>query len=107
MTVRVIIVPEAEARIDEIDAWWRTNRRAAKTLFRDEVTRAVELLQAQPKIGSVYRRRRAVRRLLLSRTEYFVYYQISQDTIFVVSVWSARRGRGPKLPRFPRALASP
>ena len=42
--------------------------------------------------------KRRVHRLLLEKSEYHVYLaRKSEDVIVVVSIWSARRKRGPKL----------
>lgn len=40
-----------------------------------------------------------LRRLLLPKTEYHVYFALERDEMVLVihSVWGARRGRGPKL----------
>jgi hypothetical protein len=42
---------------------------------------------------------RAVRRLLLRRTHYHVYFVPHAERVYVVAVWSAFRGRAPKLCR--------
>ena len=39
----------------------------------------------------------SVRRVLLRRTAYHVYFGLNGDELVVLSVWGARRGRGPKL----------
>jgi hypothetical protein len=38
-----------------------------------------------------------VRRTLLEKTEYHVYFGLNGDELVVLSVWGARRKRGPKL----------
>jgi len=41
----------------------------------------------------------SIRRVLLNRVNYFLYYrpQIESQTIEVVALWRARRGSGPRL----------
>ncbi|MBI5364128.1 MAG: type II toxin-antitoxin system RelE/ParE family toxin [Planctomycetes bacterium] len=38
---------------------------------------------------------RGVRRLGLRRTRHHIYYRVEKDTVTVVALWSAVRGRGP------------
>lgn len=62
---------------------------------------AVAQLRTQPATGTIYRTRRGetLRRLLLPRTEYHLYYVLAETDpiVVVVAVWSARRGRQPRL----------
>jgi hypothetical protein len=51
-----------------------------------------------PTLGSRYDTgKRSVRRLLLARTHYHLYFVEEPERLYVVAVWSAFRGRGPKL----------
>lgn len=96
--MRVELSDEASAQTEKIDAWWRRNRLAAPDLFMDEVDRALAELGAMPSLGTVYRPGSVgVRRLLLRRTHYYLYFIEEPDRIYVVAVWSCFRGRGPKL----------
>lgn len=99
--MEVIVVPEAEAQVRKIDDWWRENRTAAPELFVQELAAAVALIQSSPQIG---RRRRhpglpGLRRVLLRSTRYHLYYvpDDSGERLFVLAVWSAVRGRLPRL----------
>ena len=40
---------------------------------------------------------RTVRRLLLPRTHYHLYSVLEDERVYVVAVWSAFRGRAPKV----------
>jgi plasmid stabilization system protein ParE len=64
------------AHAQTIDAWWRKNRPSAPDLFTHELTGALRLLTEAPDIGVPYLPKTAfgVRRLLLSRTQYHIYY---------------------------------
>jgi plasmid stabilization system protein ParE len=51
MIATVVFSDVARDQARRIDDWWRSNRSAARTLFSDELTTAVELLAATPKLG--------------------------------------------------------
>ena len=96
--MKVELSDEADAQVAEIDAWWRMNREKAPGLFTDELEKALDDLGSTPSLGVVYRRGDpAVRRLLLERTHYYLYFIEQADRIYVVAVWSCFRGRGPRL----------
>jgi hypothetical protein len=98
--VRLKILEEARAQYRKQSAWWREHR-DAKALFAEEFLVAIRRLRAAPETGSLYARKRgrAVRRWLMPKTEYHVYYRFDRehDLLVIYSVWGARRGRGPKL----------
>jgi plasmid stabilization system protein ParE len=95
--VKVELSAEAEAQVDRIDAWWREHRQAAPDLFADELDEAVRALAATPGIGVRYAPKPGVRRVLLTRTRYHLYVIEEAARVYVVAVWSAYRGRGPRL----------
>lgn len=94
----VEISDEAQKQIWEIDAWWRENRLAAPDLFVTELKQSLGLLAKVPSLGTAYHTPpREMRRLLLRRTQYHVYFIEEPSRLFVVAVWSVRREHGPKL----------
>jgi len=96
MSIEIVITAAAEAQADAADAWWRTNRPDATGLFWQEFTEALALLGDAPAVGERYPRGGpAVRRLLLARTRYHVYYVHESERLAVVAVWSARCGSPP------------
>jgi plasmid stabilization system protein ParE len=99
--VKVAYTRKARQLIERIGRWWVTNREAAPDLFFAELDAAIELLETSPEVGSPYRTKQGdvVRRILLPRTNYHVYYRIELelDLVLVISVWSTHRGRGPSL----------
>lgn len=101
MTILVLITPEADAQIREIDHWWRENRPAAADLFLSELSRCFEVIASVPEIGRLYRASPVprVRRLLLKETRYHLYYVLGAASVTVLAVWHARRGLGPPLRR--------
>lgn len=96
--MRVELSEEADAQVIQIDAWWRDNRLTAPDLFADELDRALEDIGATPTIGTLYRDGSPiVRRLLLRRSHYHVYFVQDSNRIYVLAVWSCFRGEGPRL----------
>ena len=70
-------------------------------MFTRELLEAITLLQHSPHVGQLYEAVRfevPVRRLLLPETETHLYFaEVALDQLVILAVWSARRGRGPKL----------
>jgi plasmid stabilization system protein ParE len=67
-------------------------------LFDDELRVAFDQIRTAPQLGSTYKVVGEHRRLLMPRTRYHVYYRVvGPDRVRVVAVWSAVRGRGPRL----------
>jgi plasmid stabilization system protein ParE len=95
--VRVALSGQAATQAQEIDGWWRDNRLAAPDLFTRELEEALQALEQMPSLGTRYEPKPDVRRLLLRRTQYHLYFVEEGDTLYVVSVWSALRGHGPRL----------
>ena len=101
--MRVDVTPSARRQAAKAKAWWREHRSAAPLLFENELADAIALLVEQPEAGQPLPRPRSphLRRLLLRRTRYHVFYKYdaADSRILILAVWSAVRGRGPKLPR--------
>lgn len=101
MTARVVLAETARSQIRKADGWWRGNRSDAPTLFADELESALTLLETAPEIAPRSRRsrRRGIRRLLLRRTRFQIYYAYDRATsiVLVVAIWGAVRGHGPPL----------
>jgi len=91
----------ADAQIEMIEVWWRENRPAAPDMFSRELEAAVRLLEISPQIGKAYPEAPVpdVRRLLIGRSRYHIYWEIDADSdaVTVLAVWHARRGSGPRL----------
>lgn len=91
---------QAQQQIEKIDLWWRENRPEAPG-FLAELEATFRRLQDVPNHGHPWptRRRPDLRRTLLHVTQNHVYYRVDAgtQTIRVLAVWGAPRGRGPKL----------
>ena len=101
MKRRIVVSPEAAEEIDSIDAWWRANRDKAPDLFATELERAFETIATVPLAGRLQRQvaLRDVRRVVLRRTRFHVYYRLEGSEVHVLVVWGAIRGTEPDLGR--------
>ena len=99
MNLPVLVAPEAESQIVEIDGWWRLNRSGSPGLSLGELTACFGIISGAPNIGKVYRPfpLPLVRRLLLTGTRYHVYYTSTNSNVIVLAVWHARRGSRPPI----------
>lgn len=99
--VQVTVAPRAVAQVEAIAAWWRANRPTSPDLFLDEFAAALTRLASAPFAGTAYRPglRPNLRRLLLPRTRYHVYYVMAEDAhrVSVLAVWHTARGGKPRL----------
>ena len=92
----------ASKHVDEAGRWWRENRDKAPDALREELEQALQLIASQPDVGAVARNTKlaGVRRILLSRVRYHLYYRLIETparSIQVVGLWHASRGAGPQL----------
>jgi plasmid stabilization system protein ParE len=96
---RVELSPEALEHAQAIRAWWIENRPAAPNLFADELGAAIRKLKAAPRTGARYEDAPVhdMRRVLLSRTRYHVYYTVDDDSqlVRVHAIWHTSREHGP------------
>jgi hypothetical protein len=99
--VKLRVAQRALVEGERATRWWRSNRPSAPSLFEDELDAALAFVRASPALGSLFgtRRERQVRRVLLPRTQYYLYYRFDRgdDHALILSIWSAVRGRGPRL----------
>jgi plasmid stabilization system protein ParE len=99
--VKIEIGKRAQRQVERADRWWRKHRPSASALFEREYEHALGMLLGMPTAGAPYptRRRPSMRRLLLPRSQYHLYFCVERsDTVVVIhSLWGVRRGRGPKL----------
>jgi plasmid stabilization system protein ParE len=96
---QVQVTRRAAREIREAADWWLRNRFGAPEAFREELERAFVLLAAQPRIGAVARNEplAGVRRVLLARVRYHLYYRVVESSrqVQVLALWHASRGSGP------------
>jgi len=97
--LRVEFTDGAREQVRAASAWWRENRRAAPTLFENELGAVVALLESSPLLARVFDEIRGavVRRARLPRTRYSVYFTVHDDLVTVHALWHGSRGSGPPL----------
>jgi plasmid stabilization system protein ParE len=95
----VEVTPRAAIQLEAAATWWAQNRPAAPDAIRVDFQEAAALLSRQPGVGAKSRTARYpdLRRLLLSRVRYHIYYHVRTEKIIVVAFWHASRGSGPSL----------
>lgn len=89
------VTRRAAREIRAASEWWDENRPAAPDAFRDAIDKAFELIRTQPKIGAVAANIKlpGVRRILLSRVRYYLYYRVKRKphAVEVVAIWHMSR----------------
>lgn len=103
MTAKLVLSAEMQTHAETCNAWWRQNRPAAPALFADELEAALVRMSELPDSGKPMPRknRPSLRRVEMTKTRYYVLYEhdAATNTVYVHAVWSALRGRGPRLPK--------
>lgn len=85
--------------MQRIDASWRKHA-SSSDVFLEELQEIIELIETTEVLGRAYeaKTKRRVHRLLMEKSEYHLYLvRKSEELVVVVSIWSARRRRGPRL----------
>jgi len=97
----IILWERASKEIERAGDWWRANRAGSPEALAEEIAKAFELISHQPGVGvrAASRRIRGVRKILLPRVDYFLYYRVltEKQEVQVLAFWHARRGSRPKL----------
>jgi plasmid stabilization system protein ParE len=95
---RVLISADAEQQLARIRSWWRENRGSAELLDR-ELDAAIEALRHAARAFPLYRTEgnEEVRRTVLPRSRYALYFSIQADAVLIVAVWHTARGTAPPL----------
>lgn len=98
--MKLNISKRARLRAEKIDERWRSEA-DYPNLFAEELHARLVQLAETPQIGSSWstERRPNLKRLLLEKTQYHVYFEVDEpkQEIRVLTIWGARRGRTPRL----------
>ncbi|MGH8653858.1 MAG: type II toxin-antitoxin system RelE/ParE family toxin [Gammaproteobacteria bacterium] len=98
-TLDIRIAPQALAQIEEAAEWWEHNRPSAPNAIAEDVREILTLLSTQPGVGTPMRRRRVkgLRRVVLTRVRYYVYYRVAGHVLEVLAFWHTSRGQSPRI----------
>ena len=93
---RITFAPRAHARLAEIVSFIARDDPKAAVLFGDYLVDRAESLANFPELGTPYRKRPDVRRLLCK--SYYLYYRLRREsqTIEIMDYWHSAR-REPKI----------
>lgn len=99
MTLAYRIKARARRDIERAAKWWAEDRLAAPGAVRKDVEEVLAALVLQPVIGTKVETGRTlpVRRFLMRRTKYWLYYRVRGGVLEVLCVWHSSRGSGPSL----------
>jgi len=74
----IILSPRARRQLLVALAWWYSHRDKAPDAFDEDLNATWELLGSAPDVGkAVSARRPGVRRVLMERVRYYVYYRVA------------------------------
>ncbi len=95
------IALRAKLEIDRAKRWWAANHPAAPGAVTAEIRSAIKLIRAQPGLAPHARDTDlpGIRRLLLPRTRYHLYYLYDpeEDAVDILALWHSARGSSPTL----------
>lgn len=99
MGLTVVISPAAGRQIRDAAKWWLENRPLAPGAIQSDLQAALDLLAIHPNVGAKCAdpKLQEVRRLFLSRVQYFVYYQSTDKQLRVLAFWHASRQEEPSV----------
>jgi plasmid stabilization system protein ParE len=96
--VKVELSRRAEREMQRIAAWWKEHA-SSPAAFLDELEQMIEHIETTSVLGAVYdaKARRTVYRRLMKKSACHVYLvRRAAELVVIVSLWGARRRRGPK-----------
>jgi toxin ParE1/3/4 len=89
MTPRLLLEPEAEAEFLEAGRWYAARNPAIAVAFRNSVERTLDAVEQAPQQFPIALR--DIRKALVRRFPYVVYYVILSDVISVIAIIHGRR----------------
>jgi len=89
MTLPVVLTPQAEAELDDAAQWYEQQAAGLGTDLVEAVQRTLSLIENLPELYPVAHG--TLRRGLLQRFPYAVYYRVHADRIEVVAIFHHRR----------------
>jgi toxin ParE1/3/4 len=90
--------PEARIEIRSITAWYRERSREAARGFTEVIAEGIQSIRDRPEAWPTWRRG-GVRRRVLHRYPYSIFYVFEEDEVVIVAIAHQRRRPGYWLPR--------
>jgi plasmid stabilization system protein ParE len=83
----------AERQLFAARAWWRRNRDKAPSAFEEDMESALLYLSENLSVSTAYShaRRPHVRRYLVERIRYYIYFRVVGNSIQVLRIWHSSR----------------
>jgi plasmid stabilization system protein ParE len=92
--MKLVVLHEASEELSAAAEWYENERAGLGADLLAEASRALKQIAAQPTLWPLVARSRVVRRLLLSRFPYIVYYAIHDDHVRVLAFGHTSRKPG-------------
>lgn len=89
MTPRIALAPEAQADIEEVHSWYAARGAGLAEEFRGALDQCLENIASFPEAHPLIHR--SVRRALLRRFPYCIFYVVERERIVVHGCFHARR----------------
>ena len=89
----VVFHPAASAELEDAIEYYDSKRRGLGSSLRSEVESATDMLQIHPEIAAEYKTT-GLRRYVLRRFPYVLFYLVLPDSIWIVTVAHGRREPG-------------
>lgn len=102
MTLRRVVLPEAEEELREALSWYETRRAGLGLEFLGVVEAATDRAASTPLRWPTWELDERYRRVVLQRFPYLLFYELRPDAIEFVAVAHARREPGYWLDRTQR-----
>jgi plasmid stabilization system protein ParE len=87
--MKIAFLPAAQTELDEAFSWYEEQAVGLGYEFLDELDQSLRLIASFPKLQTCVDRK--VRRCLVNRFPYGIFYGVSNDTIIVVAVAHLKR----------------
>lgn len=93
----ILISARARREIERAAEWWLENRDKAPNALEEDLANALDLILHAPNLGMlVPSRTRFLRRILLPRVRYYLYYRDTAPSVELLAFWHASH-RPPRL----------
>ena len=89
MSYIVHIQPDAEIDLEEAAAWYELQQKRLGHNFLDEVQGTFDQIENNPNLYPVVYR--SIRRAIMNRFPFAVYYQLKEETVIVIAVMHGSR----------------